>query len=144
MPNIANKIIYSFVDTDVIIRLLTNDDPRKRDAAAKLFEKADKGDLVLSSPDTVIFDAVFVLSSKRLYNLPRSQVRDLIDSLLRISNFKVDNKQALSNALDLFVNTNLDFGDCFLASIVKRAENKIVYSYDRGFDKIKGVIREEP
>lgn len=144
MLGTTGKTISYFVDTDVLIRLLTNDDPKKRDAAALLFEKVNKGLLILSAPDTVIFDTVFVLSSKRLYNLPRLKVRDLLVALVRISNFKVSNKRALLDALDLFASTSLDFGDCFLASMVKKAKSGVIYSYDQGFDKIKGVVRKEP
>lgn len=52
---------HPFVDTDVIIRLLTGDDPDKQQAARKLFEQVAQGTLTLAAPDTVIADAVFVL-----------------------------------------------------------------------------------
>ena len=55
-----------FVDTDVILRLLTGDDPTKQQAARVLFEQVEKGVLTLAAPDTVIADAVFVLASKLL------------------------------------------------------------------------------
>lgn len=63
-----------FIDTDVIIRLLTQDDPVKQDEAALLFEEVRAGTLKVAAPYTVIADAVYVLSSPRLYNLPRDQV----------------------------------------------------------------------
>lgn len=59
-----------FVDTDVIIRLLTGDDPVKQAQAASLFEQVEQGKLSLAAPDTVIADAVFVLASPRLYHVP--------------------------------------------------------------------------
>lgn len=133
-----------YVDTDVIIRLVSGDDPKKQEASAKLFKKVEDGELILTAPDTVIADAVFVLTSKDLYNLPRAKVRDALTLLLRYSNFKIDNKQTLINALDIYVNFNLDFGDCILASIVKHTQNKTIYSYDHDFDKISGIKRKEP
>lgn len=69
---------HSYVDTDVIIRLLTGDDPLKQQAARQLFERVEQGTLTLAAPDTVIADAVFVLSSKRWYNKSRRDVRDLL------------------------------------------------------------------
>lgn len=63
-----------FVDTDVIIRLLTQDDLKKQGEAATLFEAIKAGRLKVRAPDTVIADAVYVLSSPRLYKLPRSEV----------------------------------------------------------------------
>ncbi|MBI2596643.1 PIN domain-containing protein [Candidatus Daviesbacteria bacterium] len=133
-----------YVDTDVIIRLITHDDPKKQEAAAKLFGKVENGELILTAPDTVIADAVFVLSSPRLYNLPRTEIRDVLTSLLRYTNFKVDNKQAVINALDLYASTNLDFGDCILIALTAQTEAREIYSYDRDFDKIQGIVRIKP
>ncbi len=47
-----------FIDTDVIIRFLTGDDPEKQAAASSLFEQVEQGLLTIAAPDTVIADAV--------------------------------------------------------------------------------------
>lgn len=133
-----------YVDTDIIIRLITRDDPKKQEKAAKLFEKVENGELILTAPDTVIADAVFVLSSPKLYHLPRTEIRDVLTSLLRYTNFKVDNKQAVTTALDLYASTNLDFGDCLLIALTTQTKTKEIYSYDHDFGKIKGITRKEP
>jgi predicted nucleic acid-binding protein len=62
---------HPYVDTDVIIRLPTGDDPAKQQAARELFEQVEQGALTLAAPDTVIADAVFVLASKKWYNKSR-------------------------------------------------------------------------
>jgi predicted nucleic acid-binding protein len=67
----------TFVDTDVIIRLLTGDDPAKQASAAALFEQVESGTLDLTAPDTVVADAVFVLSSPRLHRRSRPEVAAL-------------------------------------------------------------------
>lgn len=139
-----NAIPDPYVDTDVIIRLITGDDPKKQEASAKLFQKVENNELILTTPDTAIADAVYVLSSPRLYHLPRPEIRDVLTSLLRYTNFKVDNKQAVTSALDLYASTNLDFGDCLLATLTSQTEAKKIYSYDHDFDKIEGIIRKEP
>lgn len=150
MPNKQSLLLRNnpppdpFVDTDIIIRLITHDDPKKQEAAAKLFEKVENGELILTAPDTVIADTVYVLSSLKLYNLPRSEIRDVLTSLLRYTNFKVDNKQAVITALDLYASLNLDFGDCLLAALTTQTEAKKIYSYDHDFDKIEGIVRKEP
>ncbi len=59
-----------YVDTDVIIRLGTGDDPAKQAAARALFRAVEEGRLTVAAPYTVIADAVFVLSSPRTYGLP--------------------------------------------------------------------------
>src|SRR5690348_8452785 len=98
-----------FVDTDVIIRLLTGDDPKRQAASRTLFERVERGELTVAAPDTVIADAVYVLSSKRLYHLPRAHVSGLLMPLVRLPQFRVKNRRDVLCALDLYANTNLDF-----------------------------------
>lgn len=135
---------YPYVDTDILIRLLTGDDLKKQTASAVFFEKVEDGKLTLSAPDTVIADAVFVLSSPRLYHLPRPIIRDLLLPLIRLPNFKVENKQDLINALDLYATSKLDFSDCLLAVLTLKTRLKTIYSYDQDLDNITDILRREP
>lgn len=73
---------YPLLDTDVIVRFVTGDDPLKQAAAATLFQEIADGALTLVAPVTVIADAVFVLSSRRLYHLPRAEGATLLTALL--------------------------------------------------------------
>lgn len=134
----------SFVDTDILIRYLTGDDAKKQAAAAALFDQVSSGELLLMAPDTVISDAVFVLSSPKLYNLPRTQVRDLLTALLRNPNFKVQNRSLLLHALFLYADCNLDFGDVILIVSMRRAKCTILYSFDHDFDQFDQIERRVP
>ena len=133
-----------FVDTDVIIRLVTGDDPAKQAAARSLFERVESGDLTLLAPDTVIADAVYVLSSKRLYNLPRAEIQELLTTLLRLPLFKVRNRRALMRALEIYATTNVDFGDAMIAASMRQAASETIYSFDQDFDKRLGITRIQP
>ena len=133
-----------FVDTDVIIRLLTKDDLKKQDEAAALFEAVAAGKLKVAAPDTVIADAVYVLSSPRLYNLPRSEVCELLAPLVRLPGFRVENGNAVLRALELYAGTNVDFGDALIVAAMEQAGSQIVYSYDTHFDRIHTVTRRPP
>jgi predicted nucleic acid-binding protein len=133
-----------FVDTNVLIRLLTGDDPVKQEGSARLFAKVQAGELVLTAPDTVIADAVFVLSSPRLYKLPRAKIQELLTPLLRLLGFRVRNRRALIKALDLYAATNLDFGDAFIAASMSQVSSEVLYSYDEDFDRLPSILRVEP
>lgn len=134
----------SYIDTDVILRLITGDDLRKQEDAAKLFKKVVQGELILSTPDTAIADAVFILSSTKHYNLPRPEIRDALSALIRYTNFKVDNKQAVLTALDIYAAANIDFGDAVLIALAAQTDSKTIYSYDHDFDKFPDITRKEP
>ena len=140
----GRSMVDSYIDTDVIIRLLTGDDQQKRKDATALFEKVAQGDIVLFAPDTVIADAVFVLSSPKLYDLPRAEIRYLLTALLRYPNFKVENKQVVIKALDFYADKNIDFGDAMLVVLTQQSEGRLIYSYDHDFDRIPDIKRKEP
>ena len=133
-----------FIDTNVIIRLLTGDDPEKQAAATTLFEQVEQGTLTVTAPDTVIADAVYVLSSPRLYHLARSEVRELLTALVHLPHFQVQNRLAISRALELYGSSKLDFGDVLIIASMEQQHSRILYSYDADFDRFDGIIRQEP
>ena len=134
-----------FVDTNVIIHLLTEDDPRKTAQAAALFQQLEAGTLLLEAPDTVIADAVYVLASPRLYAKPRAEVKELLTPLVHLSGFRIRNKRAVLRALELYGATaRLDFGDAMIVSTMEQTGSRDLYSYDRDFDRIPGITRVEP
>lgn len=143
-PDSSSILTDSYVDTNVIIRLLTGDDEQKCKDSTALFEKVSEGKLILTAPDTAIADAVFVLSSPNLYHLPKTEIRDLLAPLLRYPNFKVENKQVVIQALDYYADKNIDFGDAILAVLTQQSEERVIYSYDEDFDKFPDITRKEP
>jgi predicted nucleic acid-binding protein len=133
-----------FIDTDVIIRFLTGDDPQKQAAATTLFEQVEHGELRVAAPDTVVADAVYVLSSPRLYHLARSTVQELLSGLVHLAYFQVENKPAVLRALELYGSTKLDFGDTLIIASMEQQHSQILYSYDADFDRFDGITRQEP
>lgn len=133
-----------FLDTDVLIRFLTGDDLQKQAEAATLLQQVEAGDLKVAAPETVIADAVYVLASPRLYNLPRPRVRDLLTPLVRLPGFRVRNRRAVLAALDIFASQNLDFGDAMIVASMRQAGSRILYSYDTDFDRVPDITRRTP
>ena len=133
-----------FIDTDVIIRFLTGDDPKKQAAATRLFEQIEQGLLTVQAPDTVIADAVYVLASPRLYHLPRRVVQEVLTTLVHLPQFQVQNRWSVLRALDVYAVTKLDFGDALLIASMEQQGSQLLYSYDTDFDHLQGITRREP
>ncbi len=133
-----------FVDTDILIRLITGDDPVKQVAADALFRRVANGTAAVAAPESVIADTVYVLSSPRLYAMPRDRVRQVLTPLVRLPSFRVRNRDEVLRALDLYAMAGLDFGDALLVAAMEREGTGDLYSYDRHFDRIAGVTRREP
>jgi predicted nucleic acid-binding protein len=137
-------VTIPFLDTDVLIRLLTGDDPVKQAQAAALFEAVEAGQLIVEAPVTVIADAVYVLSSKRLYNLNRGDVQALLTPIVRLPGFRLVHRQAVLRSLELFGSTRLDFGDCLIVALMEQRGSTTVFSYDTDFDRFPTIQRREP
>lgn len=133
-----------FVDTDLIIRLLTGDDKEKQRKAKSFFERIERGELRVSAPLTVIADTVYVLSSPRLYHLPRTEIAALLTPLLRLPGFRIAQRPLVIQALDIYRKHNCDFGDAVIIASMYRSESKILYSFDEDFDHLEGITRREP
>jgi predicted nucleic acid-binding protein len=133
-----------FIDTDVIIRFLTGDDPEKQAAASALFEQVEQGLLAVQAPDTLIADAVYVLSSPRLYHLARGEILEMLAALVRLPQFHIQNRWSVLQALDIYASSRLDFGDALIIASMQQQGSQVLYSYDADFDRIEGITRREP
>jgi predicted nucleic acid-binding protein len=136
---------HAYLDTNIIIRLVTGDDPVKQTASQRLFERVEAGALTIAAPMTVIADAVYVLASPRLYALARPIISAVLSRLLRLPHFRVQHRRTLLRALDLYGrSTSLDFGDAVLVATMEQTGTITLYSYDRDFEQFADLIRQEP
>jgi predicted nucleic acid-binding protein len=133
-----------FVDTTILVRFLTGDDPVKHAAATALFGQIADGAVTVSAPEAVIAEAVFVLGSPRPYRLPRAQVVAMLTPIVRLPHFQVRNRRSVLRALDLFANTRLHFRDALVVAAMEQDGATTVYSFDLGFDRVPGITRIEP
>lgn len=140
-PNIAKNYFVSkanLIDTNLIIRFLTADDLQKAQAVKALFS-SDK-DFFL--PDMAFAEIIWVLSS--FYDFERREIYEKIKSLLVFQVINC-NRSLLYQALENYNNFNfLNFVDCYLAALVQTRKSKVLYSYDKSFDKVDGVKRVVP
>ncbi len=133
-----------FLDANILIRHLTNDDPEKSPACFALIEAIERGDVSVWTSDLIIAEVVFVLSSKKLYNLDRETIRDLLLPLINLPGIKLPNKGVLSIAFDLYTRLNIDYTDAYSAALALNNKRPEVYSYDTHFDRVQGIKRLEP
>ena len=132
------------VDTDVLVRYVTGDDPAKQAAAAALLERVAQGDLALRAPLTVVANAVHVLSSRNLYAMSRPGVAEALLAIVEPPEFLLDDKSVVLRALEVFGSTRLDFGDAMIVASMELRGATVVYSYDTDFDRIPGLNRRPP
>lgn len=133
-----------YLDTNVIIRLLTRDDLEKQQRAKLFFERVERKELQVTAPLTVIADTVYVLSSSKYYNLPRSEIVALLSPLIRLPGFRLRQRKVILRALDAYLMYNFDFTDAVIFAAMQQSQSKTLYSFDRDFDHLQGISRKEP
>lgn len=141
---LTTPVSNPFIDTNVLVAYLSKDDPSKQAAAAALFDRIGRGELVVYATDTVIADCVYVLSSPRLYRVPRDAIADMLLTLVRQTGFQVSDRQTMTHALQLYGYANIKFDDAYIIASMSSAGSQTLYSWDKGFDRIPGIDRMEP
>ena len=137
-------MIPQFVDTNIFLRHLTKDDPQKARACFELFKKAERDEVALTTSEAIIAEVVYVLSSKRTYNLSHDTIKKCLYPLLSLKGFKLPRQRVYLRALELYGSYKMDFEDCLSLAHMERQQLKEIYSYDQDFDQVKNVKRIEP
>ena len=100
------------LDTNVLIRYLTQDNPEHARRALALLQQIEAGTRSATIPEGVLVETVQVLSSRRLYNVSREEIRARLGTILRLRGLKLENKRTYLRALDLYVEySRLSFVD---------------------------------
>lgn len=130
------------IDTNIFLRILTNDDTQKAHECNTLVKAIIGGEIDVCTTSITITEVVWTLQS--FYSYTKDSIVDAIKSITGISGMTIIDNYNNSVAYNLFEKNNVKFVDCLLASIPKiQKKDWAIISYDRDFDKL-GIIRKEP
>lgn len=131
-----------FLDTNILMRYFTNDDPVKARAALALLDRVERGEERVVTTPLVIFEAVLLL--ERSYKIPKAAVRDMVTAVLALRHLQLAEKRLCSEALALYVENNIAYADAYHAIWMRRKGLRELYSWDREFDCVPELTRIEP
>ena len=132
-----------FVDTNLFIRYLTNDDPKKADRVEQLLSEAAVGKVRLVTAELVLAETVWVLESS--YGLTSAEVAPLIRAILATPGLDVINAPLVARALEHYELRNVDFIDGYIAAVMEKQGISELYSFDKKHvSRIKEISRKEP
>lgn len=123
------------IDTNIILRYLIGDDPKKAAKAMALMERAEKNQQDIEIPSIVVAETIWTL--EKFYNVPREEIADKLLSIFSFKGIKGPEKNSIVKALNFYISRKIDFVDCFLAakSIEKTTT---IYSFDKkDFKRLK-------
>ncbi len=122
------------VDTNVLVRLLTRDDP-KQVAAAESF--VAKGAWI---SHLVLAETLWVLES--VYELDAKRRADAVDMLLNHTSLTLQDPDVVAAALANFRRApSLGFSDCLVLEIARKAGHLPLGTFDRNLAKLDGGER---
>jgi predicted nucleic-acid-binding protein len=122
------------VDTNVLVRLLTRDDANQTETAEEFI---GKGALV---SHLVLAETLWVLDS--VYELSRAQVATALEMLLNHKELSIQDADVVTAALDHYRQRSaVDFSDCLVLEIARKAGHLPVGTFDRNFAKLEDVHR---
>lgn len=91
------------VDTNILVRLLTNDDPEQTRRAAAIFQQHE-----IFIPKTVLLETEWVLRFS--YELPRARILAALQHLLGLKQVQMEDTETVIQALAHFEH-GMDFAD---------------------------------
>ncbi len=120
------------VDTNVLIRLVTRDDPRQAAAADAFIAKGAWVSLL------ALTEAIWVLAA--VYQRNAAGIATAVDMLLNHEQLVIQDADAVAAALDLFRSRpSLGFSDCLMLQIARKAGHLPLGTFDRGLGRIDGA-----
>ena len=123
-------------DTNVLLRLLLNDDTRQaRKAQALLNQAVSRSDKVLL-PDIVLCELEWVLDS--VYDVPKETIIQTLRRLLDAEEFAFLDRAAVAGALDGYEHGRADFSDYLIGASAARAGAATTYTFDRALQRADG------
>lgn len=134
-----------FVDANIFLRHLTNDQPTKAQACSALLYQAHRKEIRLTTSESVIAEVVYVLSSTRQpYQLSPEDIRARLRPLLSLPGLMLPHRKVFLRALDVYAAYPLDFEDALSIAQMERQHMADIFSFDRGLDLVPTVQGLEP
>lgn len=130
-----------FLDTNILLRHLRQDDPRLSPKATAIVSRIEQGELTVRTSDTVIFETVFTL--QRSYVQPKDAIAEALLALLELTGIVLPGKRAYRKIFELYRSTPLGFADCYHVVQMQRLGMSEILSFDTDFDHVPGIQRRE-
>ena len=118
------------LDTNILIRYLTQDDPDQSRKAAHEIEKGLSEGQMFFITDIVICELVWVLETA--YEYERREIVPVLENILRTKQFQFENKDLLWKSFADYQNKKGDFADHLIGRAGHKAGCDETLTFDTG------------
>ena len=130
-------MITGSVDTNVLVRLVAQDDPLQAQAVDRLFARHAKKSEILMVPITVVLELEWVLRSR--LSQTKTEVLETIEALLTVVELSFEAEDAVEQALLDYRDGNADFGECLHLALARKQRALPFYTFDKKATKASGA-----
>jgi predicted nucleic-acid-binding protein len=131
------------IDTNLLVRYLTDDDHAKAKAVDVLLSKAGRGEIKILVPSIVIAELVWVLES--FYKMESLGIAELVEAVLNTPGVEVMDKTIIKSAVKLYKVKNIDMIDAWIIEFAKEAGVGAIYTFDKKhFKDAEGIETRTP
>lgn len=116
------------VDTNILLRLATNDDPAQVARIRRWLATHAQGEPLYVN-HVVLAEAIWTLKS--VYRADRRKIAHFVDTLLGNAGFEVEDAAVVDDALQSFQSGNVDFPDCLIAA-KNNGQCDLTITFDKG------------
>ena len=124
------------LDTNVLVRFLTQDDDAQFQVAADLIEGCTR-DVPGYVCREVMIELVWVF--EQAYKYSREEIADALLRIVTASQLLVENAQDIASIVNLYRDEGYDFADLMIRQAAQRTENRILKTFDQKLAKLDGV-----
>lgn len=125
------------LDTNVLVRYVTADDPEQTPVAKAAIEGAEARGERLFLSAVVLCELVWVLAG-RTYRYPRSSVLEVLDEILESPTFQVQDRSLVREAVASFREGPADFADYLLGRIHRNAGCDETWTFETRLKEAEG------
>ena len=125
------------VDTNVLLRLLVNDDAAQAGRARALFDACAEAGESLWIADVVLAETVWALA--RSYGRERADIVTALRALAGNVTAQLESAACLAEATTLYERGPADFVDCLLAVKARQRGCSALRSFDKNMRRLPGV-----
>jgi predicted nucleic-acid-binding protein len=127
------------LDTNILIRLLTKDDPDQTALAEGLLQKAADAEESCFISDPVLCEVEWVLESS--YRAKRRDVLAAMQELLGGDLFVFEDREVLRQAIVTYQESKADFSDCLIGAKARARGARTTYTFERVLAQEQGFTR---
>ncbi len=117
------------LDTNLLIRYLTNDDRAQYAKAKRLIDEAVERDERLLINGVVLCEVTWVLETA--YEYSRAEIADVLDRIFDTAQFEIERAPEARQALDDFRSTKVGFADALIGRINRTLGATKSMTFDR-------------